>query len=582
MRRRLFLSYILLFISVTVAVTFFCINAGQNFYIKQLKNELINDCRIIARSIAQEMDLQSYINEMGNIIQKRVTIIDNNGLVTAESYTDKDIMDNHINRIEIQEAIKNKVGFSTRKSITTGTEWLYCAIKVDTKEFTGFVRCAIPLDQINEIINTYIRYGVIGVLIGIIIGSIIAYIFSKRLSEPIDILTEAADKISEGKLDINVNINEDPKFKILADAFNNMSSRLKESLTKLENKNVELESIMNSMLNGLIAVDTKNRVFMTNKVLYKHINLHTENIIGYLIEEKIRVIDIIEAIDKVKKTHKIIEKEFKLYDGNKERILTIKASPIFDYDNKDNIIGVLIITQDITTFRKLEKIRSEFVSNVSHELKTPLTSIKGFVEILTSDEELDNDTKNKFLDIINIETERLYSLIQDLLTLSEIENEKNPDFEYFDFKKLIEEVVIIMTPSAKKKNIEVKVDIQEGFPKIFGIPDRIKQMVINLIDNGVKYTDKGEVTIKCSYTEDKWVLSVKDTGIGIPEESIPRLFERFYREDKGRSRKMGGTGLGLSIVKHIVRLHSGKINVYSKIGEGSEFIVTFPIKRALS
>lgn len=578
MRKKLFFSYLLLFISVTLCVTFFCINSGHKFYFKQLKEELVISCKMVSKSMQTSNNWQANVQELGKLIDTRITIVDIKGNVVAESYSNKDLMDNHLNRDEIQEALKHGTGFSQRKSDTTKTNWLYTAVRVNNNYFNGFVRCAIPLDEIKDINNTYIKYGIIGIVIGIIVGSIIAYFFSKRLSHPIEVLTEAADKISEGNLNINVKLNGDIKFQILADAFNNMSSRLKETLETLGRKNTQMESILNSMVNGMIAVDKNNIVVMVNKVLFKQLGISETEISGHYLEEKIRVMDLINSVDKVKKTKKTIEQEFKIYMENEEKIFLAKCSPIFNADKDKEFFGVLIIIQDITYFRKLEQVRSEFVSNVTHELKTPLTSIKGFIEILTSDEELDYNTQKKFLDIIDIESDRLYFLIQDLLTLSEIENDKKVEYEYIDVSKILDEVTTIMKHHANKKNLDLNSIIDKDFPKVIANEHRIKQMLINLIDNAIKYTDKGKVIVKCYYDSYYWYVSVKDTGIGISKEHMSRLFERFYRVDKGRSRKMGGTGLGLSIVKHIVLLHDGTIKVDSELGKGTEFIITFPRK----
>jgi two-component system phosphate regulon sensor histidine kinase PhoR len=256
-----------------------------------------------------------------------------------------------------------------------------------------------------------------------------------------------------------------------------------------------------------------------------------------------------------------------------KKYLRIKATRVINF-NKN--LGVMLFIQDITKIKSLEQIRSDFVANVSHELKSPLTSIKGFAETLKYVE--DKPTREKFLDIIYIESERLTRLINDILILSELENtESYINFEKLDVNKSIEEIFYIMEPAAKGKNINIKLELETNPITIYGDRDKFKQMMINLVDNGIKYTNaEGLVTIKTLYSDKRVKIAIKDNGIGIPKKNIERLFERFYRVDKGRSREMGGTGLGLAIVKHIVYLFNGEINVESSVGHGTSFTLDFP------
>jgi len=261
-----------------------------------------------------------------------------------------------------------------------------------------------------------------------------------------------------------------------------------------------------------------------------------------------------------------------------EKIIRVMTSQIREQDNPLQLTGVVIFMDDVTEIRKLEKIRSDFVSNVTHELKTPLTSISGFVETLKSGEIEDDLTRERFLDIIEIETERLTRLINDILTLSEIENIRGQDHKRIvSASELFDEVKPMMNAVNRDKKVTLEYEVAKNLPNIRINEDRFKQMMINLIDNAVKYTpDNGKVVVSAYTKYKKLVIRVKDTGIGIPEEDLPRLFERFYRVDKARSKKMGGTGLGLAIVKHIVLSMNGTIKVNSEVGKGTEFVITIP------
>jgi two-component system phosphate regulon sensor histidine kinase PhoR len=273
----------------------------------------------------------------------------------------------------------------------------------------------------------------------------------------------------------------------------------------------------------------------------------------------------------------VLNDEMYLYQGGR-RTLSIHVTPIYKSENNDTISGALAYINDITQIRKLEDIRSEFVSNVTHELKTPLTSIQGFVETLKNDAIFDPVVSEKFLDIIEIETERLRMLINDILELSEIESTKTDnDKNAFGLLELVQEVESMLINSASEKEINFDIQIDTGL-KVLANRNRIKQLLINLMDNAIKYNKLGgSVTVRADHFGGQVEIHVKDTGIGVPKEHTKRIFERFYRVDKGRSRDIGGTGLGLSIVKHIAQLYGGYINIESEEGKGSDFIVTLPI-----
>ena len=261
---------------------------------------------------------------------------------------------------------------------------------------------------------------------------------------------------------------------------------------------------------------------------------------------------------------------------NGDKILRVYVTQISCSNEKNDSLGTLLVFQDVTQIKKLEKMRSDFISNVTHELKTPLTSIMGFTDTLRSGAIHDSDAAEHFLEIIDIETHRLYRLIQDILSLSEIETRKeDTNRQYESIENILQYVEGLLRPQAEEKGLQLNMNI-EPIPPYFCNRDKISQMFINLIENAIKYTEKGSITVSCKNQGDCFLFQVKDTGIGIPQESIERIFERFYRVDKGRSRKAGGTGLGLSIVKHIMLLYGGKVSVESKEGEGTTFTITMP------
>ncbi len=357
------------------------------------------------------------------------------------------------------------------------------------------------------------------------------------------------------------------------EGLNTKIAKLNEEIRKLENENNNTMAILNSMVEGVIAVDKDAKVVSVNPAIGKIFNLSKEGVEGRLFLEAFRNNDISELINNVLKRREFISTELNLV-WPLQRIFLCNASPIFE---NNTINGCLVVIHDITEIRRLERMRSDFVANVSHELKTPLTSIKGFVETLLEGALSDKENSYNFLKIIQNHTERLNNLINDLLDLSYIESKEiSLRTEEFKIKDLLDEILFAFKSQLHKKSIEVS-NVLSADLLIMADKDRIEQVLVNLIDNAIKFNhEKGFIKIYTQDSEDKIKITVEDSGSGIPPKDVLRIFERFYRVDKARSRELGGTGLGLSIVKHIVELHGGSIGVESTEGLGSRFWFTLP------
>jgi two-component system phosphate regulon sensor histidine kinase PhoR len=347
-----------------------------------------------------------------------------------------------------------------------------------------------------------------------------------------------------------------------------MADKLEFTLNEVTDKQNRLQAILQSMDSGVIAVDRNNKVIMINPYAKKIFGI-SKDIIGQNLLDNIRDFELENIFHQSDDDYK----EIKIV-WPKERELRIKTADII---NRSEHIGTVAVVQDITEVKKLENMRTQFVANVSHELKTPLTSIKGFAETLKYVD--DAQTKEKFLNIINEETERLTRLITDILILSHIEQQTVLKKEKINVNKIVEDVYNLMKNTADVKKIKLSIE-QDKVNTLIGDTDRFKQMLINLVDNALNYSETGDsVCIGTEGKADGIILWVKDTGVGIAKEQIPRIFERLYRVDKARSRSKGGTGLGLAIVKHIVLKFDGKISVESKLGVGSKFIIEIPYSK---
>ncbi|KRQ86571.1 Alkaline phosphatase synthesis sensor protein PhoR [Caloramator mitchellensis] len=573
MRKKLIINITLLMFFVTTIISFISFNYLKKQIMDNTEGRFKEEAKLVVELIKSKeiKDYDNFATELKFIINKRITIIDSTGKVIGDSDVSSKNLENHKNRKEFIEAIEKGESFVLRKSSTLGKLLYYYALKYSLNGKIYVLRLSMDFNIINSSQDNYLHYFILTILFVLALAILLIYLSLNRIVEPIRDLTKVATKISMGSYDKRININTKDELGKLGHAFNRMAARLEETINDLEDKKNKLISILKSMGDGVIVFDINERIILINptaKILFEI----KEDVYGKHLLEVIRNKDIEYLI------RENIEDEIEIkLNLTETKYYKIKTTRVLNTDKQYEKVGTLMVIQDITKMKMLENLRTEFVANVSHELKTPLTSIKGFAETLMDVE--DENIRKKFLEIINIEADRLTRLINDILIISELENrEYSINFEKINVIKSIEEVINIMSPVAHNKNIDLKFIKPSDEIYILGDRDKFKQMFINLIDNGIKYTnDGGFVEISMELERDNALVFVKDNGIGIPKEHLPRLFERFYRVDKARSRSLGGTGLGLAIVKHVVNLLNGKIDVYSKVGKGTTFTITLPI-----
>ena len=428
---------------------------------------------------------------------------------------------------------------------------------------------SINLGEEQYIPYTDILYRLIGILL---IGSILLYIVLSKIihqiSEPIDHLTKDAKQFTKGQYKHQLRNYDIDELQKLASAFDNMGDELNGTIRKLRHQKRKVESVLASLDEGIILIDKEGQITEINDLASQMLKLKAEKSYQKPITDIIRTA----------KFQKLIEYAFQNAQYNATELIVgekIIYTMIVPVGSSKKVYEYLIVLRDVTKIRNLEEMKYQFVSNVSHELKTPLTSIQGFVETLKEGAIEDKNVALKFLNIIDIEAKRLYRLIQDILLLSEIENMQKQEYGIAKLTDIIREVIDMLKEEADKKHIEIVLNNIHDIILENTSEDHMKQVMINLISNAIKYTDRGCIIITTEMKDSLNVISVKDSGIGIPKESIPHVFERFYRVDKGRSRKSGGTGLGLSIVKHIVQFYNAQIDVKSEEGEGTTFRLTF-------
>lgn len=586
MKTKIFKYYLVLIVVVLITTVIFTTHLSKKYYKAEVENKLESIGLSIEYSLLQT-DASSRIdydklakdfaaNYNQNITSTnnnlRVTFIDHSGRVLGDSEADYTTMENHTSRKEVQMALYGDIGKDYRSSITLRADLLYMAIPIEQLDL--IVRISIPLAKLRIIDAMSWFYSMLIVLSALAISAIVSSRIAGTVIQPLNDIINASKEISKGNYSKSISVTSKDEVGQLALQFNEMASKLNKTVYDLNNKKIEVESIVQSITYGIAAVDNKKKILMINPAAFEVFGLDTNtSVTGDIFSEHIRNNRVNLLLKDSMEQNRPLECEIKL--GEKE--LLIKTSPIRSNNGKIDNSGWIISIQDITIVRKLEHLRTEFVSNVTHELKTPITSIRGFVETLKSGAINNKDVSLRFLDIIDIEAERLHELINDILSLSEIETKlSDTDLESVDLKFLVDSVFEFLQNIANEKSI---VFINNISDKIFikANRNRIKQLILNLVDNAVKYNiTNGSVTVNAQNIGGKVVIHVKDTGIGIPKEHTARIFERFYRVDKSRSRDMGGTGLGLSIVKHIVNLYNGDIKVNSELGKGTEFVIQLP------
>lgn len=548
--------------SVIITVVFALVIITSSFMALYSIQEIENSKSMLKEynSIISELDIEN-ANKLGlfkiNGKTIELTIIDKDGNIKFNSSGNE----GNISYDSIIKEAENKgLGYLDKYNENKKINMIYCGTKLSNGD-TIISGVEEPTTNIFQVKNT--KYYIITLIIVLLLSIALALKLVRIIVDPIKHLESVTWKIAHGNLQTRVNVVSNDELGQLGKTFNNMADQLQSKINEVVDKQNRLESILKSMQSGVIAVDNEDRIITINPYAQKIFGINADVTGKYLndcIEDK-RIKEILNN-ETVDETQVKIKKPFR-------RFLKIKKAIVINGYKK---IGRVIAIQDITEMKRLENIRSQFVANVSHELKTPLTSIKGFAETLRYVE--DEETKIKFLDIIDKEAERLTRLISDILVLSDLENNPIEELEEIFPDGIITDAINILSEHARKKNIYINFE-SDNNDFILGQKDKFLQIAINIIENSIKYSNNNtKINVKSFSDKEYYYFKVEDNGIGIPKEDLPRIFERFYRVDKAR--KSGGTGLGLAIVKHIVKTFGGEISVDSEVSKGTEF--TFKIK----
>lgn len=581
---KLFLSYALIIISSFVLTAFFTGKNLENRFLQDIKSSLVKQAGLMEAMASPfvgentaPVRLQELAASMSQISGCRVTLIEKDGTVSADSEKDTDgvrQMENHLYRPEIRKAFAGDIGIDTRRSPTLGMEMLYVAVPVRYNGvIKGVLRCALSLESVENKLAHVRNINISGLFFAILLALVVGGVLAARTTMPINRMIQASRRFSEGDFSRRIMHISKDEIGDLALTLNKMAQSIEDKISEIKSQNKKLSAVFGSMVEGVIIVDPQSRVVSINRAIEKTFGVSAKDCAGSTLVELIRNHELAGVVEDVlaRGDPRTIETEM-TYPAR--RNLEINAVPIIS-DGRTS--GCLAVVHDITEIRRLETVRRDFIANAAHELKTPLTSIKGFVETLLDGALEDRENSSVFLKIIAEHTDRLDALVQDLLALSHLEsNEITLRKSDVDLSGLADETLLGFGSQLKKKNISAANKIGKGV-RLKADRERIGRVLTNLIDNAIKFNaDGGRIILSAVESPGCTKVVVEDSGIGIPEKDLPRIFERFYRVDKARSRELGGTGLGLSIVKHIVDLHEGSVGVESTDGAGSAFWFSVP------
>lgn len=510
----------------------------------------------------------AWVDRVSQKIESRLTFIDNKGVVLGDSelsMSEVTQIDNHLNRVEIQQALQDGVGHSLRYSSTLKTQMLYVALK--TKN--GYVRLALPLKKIDQVLKQVKNSILIASLGTLLIGLSILAFFIYRMSHFLQQLTSFASKLSRGDFSGHIRISGKDERGQMASSLNDMAQSLEILITRIEKDRNRFESVLESIHEGVLVTNSQGKISLANMALkqqfVKKDDPKSKTPLEYFENEEIQ-----KLVNDTLALKRSYQKEIHIKNNWIDKSFHVFAAPV------SNDHGSVSVFHDITQIRRLENLRKEFVANVSHEFKTPLTSILGYCETLITHAKQQDDTTKRFLKIIERNAQHLRELVEDLLQISRIESGQfQISMQTIDVHQVLRAIVDDVRQKAIDHNIKIVLHIPPDPMWVRSDNQALLQIFSNLVDNAIKYTPgEGEVVIASVEDGDKVKISVKDQGIGIHKEEMPRIFERFYRVDPSRS-KVEGTGLGLSIVKHLVQSHGAEVHVESEPGQGSKFVVTF-------
>jgi len=586
-RRRLFWqlypSYLLIVLIAIVAVTWYASSATRDFFLEQTASDLAARAHLFESQVAHHLApvngpaIDRLAKKMGSFADTRITVLLPSGEVVGDSHETPSAMDNHADRTEVREAIRSGLGQSVRFSRTLQKNLMYVAsaVKKDGR-IIGVVRTAIPLSAIDLALKGIEKKIVLWGGIIALFATLVSLFVSRRITRPIEEIRKWSTAIAGGDFRRKPEVRASEEIEALSISLTHMAEELREQLDMVVRQRNEIHAMFASMAEGVFALDMGGHIISMNRAAEHLLACRFEEVKGRSIQEVARNSEMQRFVQEALSSTQPLERDILM--STLEGVVThCHGSSLKDSENRQ--IGVIVVLNDVTRLRRLENVRREFVANVSHEIKTPITAIKGFVETLSDGALKNPGDAERFLRIIDSHVNRLEAIVEDLLNLSRVEQgteEGSIERVPHAISHILDTAIQICRERARSKDIRIDVAGPESIRAKIN-PPLIEQAVVNLLDNAVKYSPEGSpIRVEVNQGEDEIHIAVHDQGCGISKTHLPRVFERFYRVDKARSRRLGGTGLGLAIVKHIAEAHGGRVSVESTPGKGSTFTIHLP------
>jgi two-component system phosphate regulon sensor histidine kinase PhoR len=582
--RRLFLAYLWTPVLVLLSIGWYGSDVVRKLYENQLNNDLEARAQLCSKPIEELLtrgragEVDALCKEMGRSSDTRITVVLLSGQVLGDSHENPRDMDAHGRRAEILAALGGKIGHSQHYSYTLREDRIYVAVPlVHDDRLIAAVRTSFPLTALNDVLRQVRNEFLAAALIGILLHATMTLLISRRLSRPLETIRLGAERFASGDLQHRLRVADATEIGALADTLNRMAAQLDERIQTVVRQQNEREAMLSSMEEGVLAVDNDGTILSLNEACAVLLGVEQDKLPGRSVYEAIRKVDLLRFVESALAGPSPVEGEIPIR-GVQDRWVSAHGTAL--HDPHRGKIGVLVVLHDITRLRHLEEVRRDFVANVSHELRTPITSIKGFIETLADGALDDKENAVRFLQIVLRQVNRLDAIIGDLLVLSRIE--RSADGQLIEvaaepIRPVLQAAIEMCEKNASDKAVKIELICPESLTGQINAA-LLEQAVVNLLDNAIKYSNAASaVEVSAAGEADAIVICVKDHGCGIEAQHLPRLFERFYRVDKARSRELGGTGLGLAIVRHIALAHRGTISVESTVGVGSVFRLRLPL-----
>lgn len=575
---RITISFILVVIVTMVILGVYLVNSTRNSQLDNLRSQLENEARLTAEAclpvfLVQGGDLDTLAKKLGNEIDARVTIIALNGTVLGDSHEDPATMENHATRPEVIDALASGLGENTRYSTTLGEQMMYVAVPVTNQTtIMGVARVALPLLAVANSVHQVTLIIILAIVVTAVLVVVAAVLIGRATTRPLREITKASKRIASGELGQKIPVRTRDEIGQLAQAFNEMSSNLDKLVGDISTERTKLQTVLANMADGVIMTDVEGKIVLANQATERLFNFRKEDVINKPLIEVVHDHEADEILKLCLRTSRTQTGQFE--SATSKRFLRAIAIPIVE----GKLTGALLLFQDLTELRNLQTMRRELVGNISHELRTPIAGIKAMVETLREGAIDDKEAAIDFLTRIDSEVDHLTQMVSELTELSRIETgHAELRMSPVNLNVLVEEVVTQLNTLAQRQQVNITADLTNDLPTTEADNDRIKQTLTNLVHNAIKFNHPGgRVTVSTKVDGESVIVSVFDTGIGISEEDLPHVFERFYKADKARPR--GGSGLGLAIAKHVVQAHGGSIWAQSEEGKGSTFSFSLPIK----